>query len=191
MKFIDKKTIEIDRELSILDNFTLDFISILKNHTTYVIVSGYVAILLGRSRSSEDIDIIIPKIAYSIFQNLYTDLKKQGFYCINAEKSSDIYNYLEDNLAIRFAKKDTMIPNIEFKWAKTKFDDLALANAITVTIDNSKMNVSQLELQIAFKEMVLKSPKDLEDAEHIKDVAREHLDTKLIKKYKEMLHGFY
>lgn len=37
----------------------------------------------------------------------------------------------------------------------------------------------------------LKSPKDLEDAEHIKDIAKGYLDKKLIHKYKEMLHGFY
>jgi len=46
-------------------------------------------------------------------------------------------------------------------------------------------------MQIAFKEMVLRSPKDLDDALYIKDVAKEHLDFKLIEKYKEMLYGFY
>jgi len=191
MRFINKKRIEIDREPSDLDKFTFDFITILKKHTNYVIVSGYVAILLGRARASEDVDVIIPKIDYSIFQRLYKDLKKNGFYCINAEKDSDIFEYLEDNLAIRFAKKDTMIPNIELKWAKNKFDDIALKNTIDVKIDEAKICISHLELQIAFKEMVLKSPKDLDDAEHIKDVAKDYLDNKLIQKYKEMLHGFY
>ena len=62
--------IEIDRELSDLDCFTLDFVNILERHTNYVIVSGYVAILLGRARASEDIDSIIPKIDFSMFQSL-------------------------------------------------------------------------------------------------------------------------
>ena len=65
MRFINKKTIEINRELSDLDSFTIGFVNILTKHTSYVIVSGYVAILLGRARASEDIDIIIPKIPYS------------------------------------------------------------------------------------------------------------------------------
>lgn len=45
--------------------------------------------------------------------------------------------------------------------------------------------------QIVFKEEVLKSPKDLDDAMHIKDVAKGYLDNKLFQKYKVMLRGFY
>ena len=84
-----------------------------------------------------------------------------------------------------------MIPNIEMKWIKNNFDKIALENYIDVKIKNKSLRISHLELQIAFKENVLKSPKDLEDADHIKQVAKEYLDKKLIQKYKEMLHGFY
>ncbi len=191
MKFINKKTIEIDRELSDLDTFAIDFTDILKKNIDYVIVSGYVAILLGRARASEDIDVIIPKIDFSTFKILYSDLKKNNFYCINAEQESEVFEYLKDNLAIRFAKNGTMIPNIEMKWAKNRFDELALENTIDVKIKKAKLCISHLELQIAFKEMVLKSPKDLDDADHIRDVAKDYLDSKLIQKYKEMSHGFY
>ena len=181
MKFINKKIIELDRELSDLDKFTIDFIDILKKHTNYVIVSGYVAILLGRARASEDVDIIIPRINFLTFKKIYNDVKKNNFYCLNAEKEKTIYSYLEDNLAVRFAKKDTMIPNIEMKWIKNNFDKIALENYIDVKIKNKSLRISHLELQIAFKENVLKSPKDLEDADHIKQVAKEYLDKKLNK----------
>ena len=191
MKFIDKKTIEIDRELSDLDKFTIDFTNILKEHLNYVIVSGYVAILLGRARASEDVDIIIPRTNFETFEKLYSDIKKRDFYCLNAEEDKTIYSYLEDNLAVRFARIDTMIPNIELKWTKNDFDKTALEKTIDVRIRNETLSISHLELQIAFKEEILKSPKDLEDAQHIKDVAKEYLDNKLIQKYKEMLHGFY
>jgi len=43
MKF-EKSTITIDRELSDLDHFALEFIEILEKYTPYVLVSGYVAI---------------------------------------------------------------------------------------------------------------------------------------------------
>jgi hypothetical protein len=76
MRVIGKTIIEIDRELSDLDKFSIDFIPILKKHTHYVIVSGYVAILLGRARASEDIDITLPKIPHAHFQKL---LKKIPF----------------------------------------------------------------------------------------------------------------
>lgn len=191
MKFTDKKTIQIDRELSDLDKFTLDFVKILKKHTKYVIVSGYVAILLGRARASEDVDIIILRIGSSTFKPLYNDLKKNNFYCLNAEEEKTVYSYLEDNLAVRFAKIDSMIPNIEMKCTKNEFDKIALEKTIDVIIKNETLHISHLELQIAFKEEVLKSPKDMEDAEHIKDVAKEYLDNKLIQEYKEMLRGFY
>jgi len=191
MKFINKKIIELDRELSDLDKFTIDFIDILKKHSNYVIVSGYVVILLGRARASEDVDIIIPRINFLTFKKIYNDVKKNNFYCLNAEKERTIYSYLEDNLAVRFAKKDSMIPNIELKWIKNNFDKIALENSIDVRIKNKSLRISHLELQIAFKENVLKSPKDLEDADYIKQVAKEYLDTKLIQKYKEMLDGFY
>lgn len=44
--------------LNNLDRFVLDFISILEKYVGYVVVSGYVSILLGRSRSSEDVDFL-------------------------------------------------------------------------------------------------------------------------------------
>ena len=191
MKFIDKRTIEIDRELSELDKFTLDFVKILKKYANYVVVSGYVSILLGRARVSEDVDVIIQKIDFSTFQALYEELKKNTYYCLNAEKDSTIYDYLSENLAVRFAKKDKTIPNVELKWVKHKFDKLAVKDAIDVKLSKGDLKISHLELQIAFKEEVLKSPKDLDDANHIKEVAKEYLDDKLIQKYKEMLRGFY
>ena len=191
MKFIDSTHIEIDRELSDLDKFTIEFITILKKHIDYVIVSGYVAILLGRSRASEDVDVIIPRITFSDFKRLYKNLKENDFYCLNAEDEEIVYSYLEENLAIRFAKLDTIIPNIELKWIKNDFDKIALKKTIDVTIRDKIICISHLELQIAFKEVILKSPKDLEDALHLRSVAKEYLDFSLIQEYKEKLHGFY
>jgi hypothetical protein len=190
MKFTNSK-IEIDRELSDLDIFTLDFVKILEKYTNYVIVSGYVAILLGRARASEDIDIIIPKIDFPKFKYLMKYIKQNNFYCLNAEDDNNIYEYLLEDLPIRFAKKDSVIPNVELKWIKNKFDELALEKTITIKLSKESLCISHLELQIAFKEIVLKSPKDLEDARHLRNVAEKYLDYKLIQKYKVMLNNFY
>lgn len=191
MKFIDAEHIEIDRELSDLDKFTIEFITIFKKQIDYVIVSGYVAILLGRARASEDVDVIIPRITFSDFKKLYRNLKENDFYCLNAEDEEIVYSYLEENLAIRFAKFDTIIPNIELKWIKNDFDKIALKKTIDVAIRDNHICISHLELQIAFKEVILKSPKDLEDAQHLRSVAKEYLDFSLIQEYKERLDGFY
>ena len=191
MRFIDKKNIIINRELSDLDRFTLDFIKVLEKHTQYVLVSGYVAILLGRARISEDVDVIIPKINVKTFDKLYRDIKNHNFYCLNTEESSDVFEYLEEGLAVRFAYEGTIIPNVELKWVKHRFDQLSFEKTITVNLGTDHLRISNLELQIAFKEEVLKSPKDLEDADHIREVAKTYLDDILIQKYKERLHEFY
>jgi hypothetical protein len=190
MRFIDATTLEIKREISDLDRLALDFTTVLEKHTPYVIVSGYVSILLGRARASEDIDIIIPKITFPKLKKLVHDLKEKGFYGINEEKDSGIFEYLTEGLAVRFAKQNTMIPNIELKWAKNRVDDLVLQKTITVTLPQGALHISNLELQIAFKEMVLKSPKDREDARHIQKVVEAYLDKKLLQQYKEMLRDF-
>jgi len=191
MRFIDKTNIEIDRELSDLDRLALDFLTVLEKHTSYVIVSGYVSILLGRARASEDIDIIIPKIPLPTIIKLVHDLKEKGFYCINEEKDSDVYECLTEGIAVRFAKENTIIPNIEMKWAKNTIDDLTLQTPVTVILPQGTLHVSQLELQIAFKEIVLKSPKDREDARHLRKIAEGYLDNKLLQHYKELLRDVH
>lgn len=190
MRFISNNIIEIDRELSDLDLFTLDFVKILRKYTDYVIVSGYVSILLGRARSSEDVDIIIPRLNSIKFMQLLKGIKESDFYCLNSEDDNDIYDYLNDNIAVRFAKNKVVIPNMELKFAKNNVDELTLNKTIKVKLGNDEIIISNLELQIAFKEAVLKSPKDIEDARHIRAVAEGHLDIGLIEKYEAMLDDF-
>ena len=50
------KEIKLNKELNKLDKFVIDFCKLLDR---YVIVSGYVSILFGRSRSTEDVDLLI------------------------------------------------------------------------------------------------------------------------------------
>ncbi len=191
MKFVSRDIIELERELSDLDLFTLDFIKVLRTYTPYVIVSGYVAIVLGRSRVSEDVDIIIPRLSYETFAELVKELEPLGFYCLNAESLNTMYDYLTDSVAIRFAKQNTAIPNIELKFAKNKVDEISLAKKVTIKLAGEELVVSALELQIAFKEVVLKSNKDIEDARHLRSVAQGNLDSGLLENYKRMLHDFY
>ncbi len=191
MEFLDKSTIQIDRELSELDRFSLEFIDVLKKYTDYVIVSGYVAILLGRARASEDVDIIIPKFDFSTFQSFYEDLESEGFYCLNAADEEPIFKYLENGSPIRFSRDEQVIPNVELKWAENKFDRITLEKKITVKLSEGDIYISPLELQIAFKEEVLKTSKDMEDAQHIRSVAQQYLNEDLIERYKVSLREFY
>ena len=65
-------------------------------------MSGYVAILFGRNRASEDVDIIIEKPDYDNFKKLWDEINKK-YECINAFSSEEAYNeYLSNNTPIRF-----------------------------------------------------------------------------------------
>jgi len=170
-----------------LDKFVFKFIKILKKHTDYVIVSGYVAILLGRNRATDDIDIIIPKTDKEKFELFYNELLKEGFWCINTDELSEIYDILISKHSVRFAIKDVISPNIEIKFSRDDLDLEALKNKIKIQINDHILNTSILELQVAYKEEILKSNKDMEDAEHIRNVCRENLNTTLINEYKKRL----
>ena len=107
MHFIyNKDFIEIkDKQLSKLDKFVFDFIKILEKHVKFVIISGYVAILFGRNRGSEDVDVFIDKIDFKKFNKLWKEISVD-FECINTSEVKDAYeNYLSDSIALRFAKK--------------------------------------------------------------------------------------
>lgn len=85
----------MDREISDLDKFVLKFINILKKHTEYVLISGYVAILLGRSRTTEDVDLFIPRLSRENFSKLYAELLSQNFWSINADAETELFEMLD------------------------------------------------------------------------------------------------
>jgi len=84
IRYSDKEII-FEKNLNDLDRFTMNFTSILnKLKINYVIVSGYVSILFGRNRGSEDIDLIVDKIIFERFKELWQELKKE-FECAITE----------------------------------------------------------------------------------------------------------
>lgn len=100
----NKKEIILNRELSELDNFVIEFIKILEKNKEYVIVSGYVSILLGRTRATEDVDLLVPKIGFLEFRRLFTELINAGYECMNTTNVNEAYNMLDD-FSIRFFKE--------------------------------------------------------------------------------------
>lgn len=187
MEFIDNKTIKSDRIPSDLDKLVIRFIKIIEKYSDYVIISGYVAILLGRSRATDDVDIFIPKISKLKLGELYDDLIKNGFWCLNSSNLEDIYELLVSHHSARFAIEPEVNPNFEIKFANTFYDVISLKNPIIVETVLGKVKISFLELQIAYKEEILKSNKDLEDAEYLRLVAKGHIDESMVADYKKEL----
>lgn len=172
--------IVFNRELSDLDKLVLKFVGVLDAHQVdYVIISGYVAILFGRSRNTEDVDLFVEKMSLEKFGELWSALEKAGFECVNESKAEDAYGlYLQEGLAIRFAEEGRVIPNFELKFPKTDLNRYSLKNRLEVELNGRHLVTSKFELQIAYK-LYLGSDKDIEDAAHLWQLFKNHLDKKL------------
>lgn len=186
---ISNHEIILNKELNDLDNLALDFIKILDgNAVKYVLVSGYIAILFGRSRSSEDIDIIAEKISKAQFLILWNALSTH-FECINNKNPEDVYKiYLADRASVRFSRVGQFEPNMEFKFPKLELDQWVLDNAIIVRLNGNSIKISPIELQIAYKLSSMNSQKDIEDARHLYRLFKEKLDESVLKSWLKKLH---
>ncbi len=190
MEIIDKKTIKMNKTLNELDKFVLKFVKILEKYTKYVIVSGYVAILFGRARSTEDIDIIALPLSEEKFYEFWNELEKQGFWCLNATSAEEAFSLLKEGIAIRVAERGQIIPNIELKFSKNSVDETTISERIKVVLSKSEeVYVSPIEMQIAYKELILASEKDLEDALHLREVFRDTVSEEEIERWKRVLEG--
>jgi predicted nucleotidyltransferase len=174
--------IVFQRELSELDQLVVRFARMLdENRISYVIISSYIAILFGRSRNTEDVGLFIEEMPFEKFEEFWKALDAGGFECLNTSTAVSAYeDYLKEKLAVRFAVKETIIPNFELKFPKTSYNQYSLDHKIKVFLNDNLLYTSELELQIAFK-LKLGSPKDFEDARHLYNVFKEHLNQSLLK----------
>ncbi|MEK6970984.1 MAG: hypothetical protein AABW68_04860 [archaeon] len=174
--------IVFNRELSDLDELVLKFVDILHRlDISYVIISGYIAILFGRSRGTEDVDLFVEKIGMDKMSEWWFELEKAGFECLNTDNPTDALNeYLENNTAIRFAVKGTWEPNFEVKFPTSKSSHYSMENKLVVFLNNRKIVTSQIEMQIAYK-LLLRGDKDLEDALHLYGLFKDKLDHSLLR----------
>ena|SRR3989338_1375499 len=184
---IEQECIKIDKQLNSLDRFVIDFSEILnKLNIKYVFVSGYVSIIFGRNRSSEDIDLIIEKIDLQKFSALWNELVKK-FECIITEDKKNAYEeYLLNNHSIRFSEKGKFVPNMEVKFPKTELDLWSLKNSVKTFLNNNLIFISKIELQIPFK-LFLGSDKDFEDAKFLYEIFKEKIDNNLLNEFNEKL----
>jgi len=192
MKYLpEKKQIILDRELSDLDIFVMGFLKLLEKYTDYVVISGYVSIVLGRARATEDIDVFIKPLSKEKFSQFYNELKLNGFWCLNAESEEEIFSYLTDKLAVRFAKVNTSIPNFEIKFPKDALNKETFNDSLTIIFPEGKIKTSSIEMQIAFKRYYLSSDKDVDDALHLEELFKGMLNLNKINKYKEQIKSTY
>ena len=175
----EKREIVIKKKANNLDKFALSFCGLLDR---YVIVSGYVSIILGRSRATEDIDLLIPSLTEEEFERIWEKVHEKGFECVNTSKRKEAFSMLKEH-AIRFFKNNP-VPNIEFKTIKTDLDKYSYENKIKVVLKDGELFISPLELQIAYKLFLasdeideeFQPDKDIEDARHLYRLFKEKIN---------------
>ncbi len=174
---------------NILERFTIEFCSVVEKHCPYIIVSGFVAIALGRTRSTEDIDMIIPKLDSKKFMMLHDDLISSGFECMQSESGKEVHEYLLDKSSVRYTWKDKPLPEMEVKFAKDPLDEYQLKTRKKIPRTGLDLWFSSIEMNIAFKEEYLKSDKDMEDAKHLRMVYKGNLSEIEIENIKKMIRN--
>jgi len=178
--YSDRKITIHEKHLTLLDRFVLEFIRVLEPQTPYVIVSGYVAILFGRSRGTEDVDILIPGLEKDTFTGLHNALLSKGYEFLNAEDADGLHDMLTNKMGVRIAKKGQFIPNIELKFFKDEIDRLVFRDRVEVFFGDEQVFISPVGIQIAYK-IYLGSSKDIEDALFLWEIFRNNLDRSVLK----------
>lgn len=186
---VENDAIVLHRELTDLDIFVKKFVDVLKKHSDYLVVSGYVSICTGRTRGTEDVDILFPVLPEENFRTLFEDLAKSGFWCYQGDDAGEAYGYVKELASVRFALKKQIFPNIELvpfnETRKAQFFEFSRPQKIRINGFNFK--IPEIEFEIAYKETVLGSEKDASDARHLRTVFSQIIDKDKLKEYKLML----
>jgi len=181
MKFEDEAVI-IEKDPSELDELILDVTDVLSGlEIEYAVVSGYFAVLLGRSRATEDIDVIVEPFSEETADELANRLRDAGYWG-SAMPLDSMYQMLNDGSIVRVAEDGHRVPNVELKFPSDEYDRASLDNTISVLVNDRKLRAGELELQIVYK-LYLGTEKDLEDALYVYKLAEQTLNTQKLERY--------
>lgn len=168
------ETLFVEREPNQLDELAIAFSEILDRiGIEHVYIAGYVSILAGRARSTEDVDVLIEPIDEPTADELTTALTTEDYWG-PAMPLTSMYEMLANGDPIWVAPTDQVTPHLEVKVVRDEFDRASLSNAISAQIAGESIPIGPLELQIAYK-LYLGAQKDIEDAVHLYTLFRETL----------------
>ena len=171
---LEDGVLSVDREPNQLDELAIGFSQILDQlGIEHVYVAGYVSILAGRARSTEDVDVLIEPLDETTAAEVATTLTTEGYWG-PAMPLDSLHEMLANGDPIWVAPADQVTPHLEVKHARDEFDRASLSDAITAEIGDSSVPIGPLELQIAYK-LSLGSQKDIEDAVHLDTLFAETL----------------
>ena len=181
MEFTDEGVV-IDKPPSDLDRLMLEVGDILDDvGIEYSVVSGYVAVLFGRSRATEDIDVITERFDEETADELTNRLQEAGYWG-SAMPLDDLHETLSDDLPVRIAEDGHRVPNVELKFVSDEYDRISLDNAISIRLGEEILRVGSLEFQIAYK-LDMGAQKDYEDALYLHEVVGPSLNRTALEEY--------
>ena len=175
-------TLVVGREPNRLDELAIEFSHVLNRFDIeHVYIAGYVSILAGRARSTQDVDVLIERIDSETANELAMTLDEEGFWG-PAMPLTSMYEMLDSGDNIWVAPDDQITPHLEVKFARDEFDRASLENAITARIGGEAIPIGPLELQIAYK-LHLGTQKDIEDAVHLYTLFEESLSVSRLEEW--------
>lgn len=164
----------VERDPNQLDDLAIEFSELLGQFDVeHAYVAGYVSILAGRARSTEDVDVLLERIDEETVDEIATALDDAGFWG-PAMPLASMYEMLDNGDNVWVAPDDQVAPHLEVKFARDEFDRASLENALTARIGDDAIPIGPLELQIAYK-LHLGSRTDVEDAVHLHALFAESL----------------
>lgn len=190
MPFRSPRPLRITRPPTQLDRLALLASEALERaRVRYVFVSGYVAILFGRSRESEDVDVIIEPVNRERrrFVHLWRTITRRLPCILTDDPVRAWEDYILRGSHLRFAMRGRVLPNLELHPARDPLDFHALRNRIPVELGRRRLYVGPFEEQIAYK-LYMGSLKDIEDARHLYRIFEERLDPARLRTMFEKLH---
>jgi len=180
--------VNVDKEITKLDEFTLEVIDIIKKHADYLIISGYVAIFFGRSRATEDVDIFIKDLSFEKFNEMYNEFIKNGYELTIDNAKGLYYDYLKERLPVNVWRKNFPLLRVEIKLAVKPTQLAAFNDRIIAKFKDKELVMSDIESQIAYKRYIARSDKDLADAKHL-ELVFEGLSEYKIQRYRKIFEA--
>lgn len=172
----------VDRDPNELDELAIEFSALLSDlEIDHVYVAGYVAILAGRARATQAVDVLLEPCDRATVETLVERLDDRDFWG-PAMPLEDAHEMLSGGDLVRVARDGEMVPHLEVKYASNEFDRASLENAITARIGGVDLPIGPLELPIAYK-LYLGTGTDFEDAAHLYAMVGESLSTAALERW--------
>lgn len=116
------------------NELALSFSTVLSaDSVDHVFVAGYVAILAGRARSTQGIDVLLARTDESTIEAIVADLETQGYWG-PAMPLADMHEMLSNDEPIWIARDGEVAPHLEVKYVTDRFDRASLSGAISARI---------------------------------------------------------